>query len=87
MIGTAFLLAVLFGAGIEAVADHRHDSLSGKQQCTICLVVHASADTPTVATPKPVVLIENPCRPNELAQTDPTSSHLIVLRLRAPPEA
>ncbi len=87
VIGTTFLLAILFAVGIEALAHHHHDSLSGSQQCPICQVVQTSANTPETVTPSPITLLENPCRPNDPTHLAPTSSHLVVLRLRAPPSA
>jgi len=86
MIGTVFLLAVLFASGIETLATHHH-CLSGDQRCTACRVVNTSADAPPNHALAPAALPEDPTRPNEPIHLGPGSSHPAVLRLRAPPEA
>lgn len=85
--GILFLFALLFAGCIESFAGHHHDGFSGNQRCTVCQVVHASADAPRTVALAQVSLPENPGRPADVIRVGPASSHLVVIRLRAPPEA
>jgi hypothetical protein len=86
-IGATFLFAMFFAGSIEAISGHHHDSLTGSRDCAVCQVIHASADTPPLPAPAPIVLPQQPCRLDDLVQAGPTCSHLVILRLRAPPTA
>jgi hypothetical protein len=85
LIAIAFVFALLFAGSIETLANHHHDDLDGSRPCAVCQVVLATAAAPPAAVPAPGILPENPCRPDDLFPAAPNSSHLVILRLRAPP--
>lgn len=88
-ISISFIFALLFASGIESLARHHHEAVSGSHHdCAICrVVVHSVGDAPTQASLDQGVHDEGSGERVESRVDRPVPTHLLVTRLRAPPVA